>query len=302
MPLSIAKPATVPTYGKLIRHKTSSSCPGQRVVTHAQQDLAAGRVPASTAEFEACEFDPHTLQPHWGSKLINDILHGSETDLSSEQLVNSARRAVTASGERLGTLPESLGELRSRLSSSIDSVGLPSIPSVELPSVGLPSLDDLPSLPSLPSMPEVDLSRATNIVDRTKDFANDAYHKAYESTQNAVAGRVDRLGGDISSMASDNKVGDFSLETVNRAAANVVDVLRETKAAIDNHNLVFLHTVEDAVDALSHHSQLHPHFGTDLLVALSKAMATDTAVLLSELGRYIGMSKTAAAILELISL
>jgi hypothetical protein len=298
MSLSIARPAPVVTYAKIIRHKTCSSCPGQRVVTHAQQDLAAASVSVNTPEFEACEFDPHSLQPHWGTKLINDVLHGSETDLSSEQLLNSARRAVTAFTERIGALPESLGALRSKMSSSVDSIGLPSMPSVRLPAVELPSLDDLPSLPSTPT---VDLSGAANMVGRTKDFANNAYQKAYESTQNVVADRVDRLSSDLSSTASEKGEG-FSFDVVNRAATTVVDDLHAIKAALDNHNLVFFPTLEDAVNALSQHSQLHQHFGTDLLVALSKAMAADTAVLLGELGSYIGMSKAAAVFLDIVSL
>lgn len=305
---SITRPAPVVAYGKLIRHKTSSSCPGKRVVTHAQQDLAAsGSAQINTTEFEACEFDPQTLQPHWGSKLISDVLHGSETDLLPGQLLSSAHKSATASAERLGSLAESLGELRSSLLSSVDSVGLPSIPSVQMPSVELPSLDDLlslddlPSMPSMPTVPGVDLSRATKSVGRMRDFADGTYREAYDSTHNVVADRVGRLGSDLSSIASEKMEG-LSMETVNRAAANVLDDLHAIKVALDGHNLVFIPAVEDAVNALSDHSQLHHHFGTELLETLSKALAADTAVLLSELGSYVGMSKAVGVILDLVSL
>lgn len=299
---SITRPAPVVAYGKLIRHKTSSSCPGKRVVTHAQQDLAASvSAQINTTEFEACEFDPQTLQPHWGSKLISDVLHGSETDLLPGQLLSSAHKSATASAERLGSLAESLGELRSSLLSSVDSVGLPSIPSVQMPSVELPSLDDLPSMPSMPTVPGVDLSRATKSVGRMRDFADGTYRQAYDSTHNVVADRVGRLVSDLSSIASEKMEG-LSMETVNRAAANVLDDLHAIKVALDGHNLVFIPAVEDAVNALSDHSQLHHHFGTELLETLSKALAADTAVLLSELGSYVGMSRAVGMIVDLVFL
>jgi len=153
----------------------------------------------------------------------------------------------------------------------------------------------------MPTVPGVDLSRATKSVGRMRDFADGTYRKAYDSTHNVVADRVGRLGSDLSSIASEKMEG-LSMETVNRAAANVLDDLHAIKVALDGHNLVFIPAVEDAVNALSDHSQLHHHFGTELLETLSKALAADTAVLLSELGSYVGMSKAVGVILDLVSL
>lgn len=297
------KPAPVAPYGQLIRNKTSSQGVGfdvRFVATRAQLGSSTGNgVP--TAGFEACEVDPQALQPHWGSKMIGDVLHGVSPDLSSEKLVGHARETVTASVERLRSLTDtidgagSLGELKSRISSSInlELPALPSAPSFELPSPGLPSL------PSLPSISPEEASQRTSIVTHAADIANNTYKKAYESTQNVIADRVDRLGSDVASLASKN-IKDVTPDSVQRAAMSVVDDLHAIKGAIDDHTLVFLPTLRDAVHALTQDAQLHSHFGTELLVAISKATAADAIVLLSELGRFIGIGNALALIVDLL--
>lgn len=288
------KPAPVAPYGQLIRNKTSSPGVGfdvRFVATRAQLSTGNG-VP--TAGFEACEVDPQALQPHWGSKMVGDVLHGVGPDLSSEKLVGHARETVTASVERLRSLTDTI-DGAGRISSSInlELPALPSAPSFELPSPGLPSL------PSLPSISPEEASQRTSIVTRAADIANNTYRKAYESTQNVIADRVDRLGSDVASLASKN-IKDVTPDSVQRAAMSVVDDLHAIKGAIDDHTLVFLPTLRDAVHALTQDAQLHSHFGTELLVAISKATAADAIVLLSELGRFIGIGNALALIVDLL--
>lgn len=282
--LTTAPVPAATTYGLIYRNNSRSST---RVVTAEALDVAQ----VTRFGAEECVPDAQALQPHWGSKLIGDALNSGTTVLSQEDLLTAAsraRQAFQASTERLGSLSspslDNLNELRGKLPSSIP----------------VPSMPSLPSMPPLPSV-DFQLPEKTSIVSR----ASDTYHSAFDSTQNVIADRVERLSTDLSAIAdhlnSDIASNDITPETIQRAAVNVIDDLHAIKGALDDHNLVFVPTLSDAMDKLQN-STLEPHFGTDLIVAVSKASAADIVVLLSELGRFLGIGKAIEFVLDVLVL
>ena len=146
----------------------------------------------------------------------------------------------------------------------------------------------------MPSLPE---GQAT-IMARAKD----TYNSAFDSTQNVLADRVGRLSTDLSAIAdrinSDiASNGDITPASVQRAATKVVDDLHAIRGALDDHNLVFVPTVNAAVEHLQH--GVDPHFGTEIVSSLVKASGADILVLLSELSRFIGMSRAVQFVIEI---
>ena len=290
-PHRLAARAPAATYGHVYRNAIISSAGQRQFVTRAIDDSVA-------QNFEpACTTDLAAPQPHFGSKLLGEAMSGS-TDLrvSQEDLESAASRALdaaTAAAERIGATD--VNEFREKLKfpSSIDVSSIPSMPS--LPS--LPSLPSMPSLPSLPSMPSLPEGQAT-IVARAKD----TYNSAFDSTQNVLADRVGRLSTDLSAIAdrinSDiASKGNITPASVQRAATKVVDDLHAIRGALDDHNLVSVPTVNAAVEHLQH--GVDPHFGTEIVSSLVKASGADILVLLSELSRFIGMSRAVQFVIEI---
>jgi hypothetical protein len=269
----------VPTCGHLSREtRRLDRC---RLVPRAglQSDSTSS---TSSVAFDACDYDLSAPQPHFGTKFLQASASGSSSPGEPlEHAIREVIKALGASKDSMYTIlpDEGMNGVEGSRKHLLSFMEAKQLPSLEMPSVGLPKMPRVEF--SLPSA----LDKTRSIVDST-----------YGSTQNVLANRIERLGDDVANMASSMR--DFTPNSVQKAATSIVGDIHGIREQLDRHELICLPTLLKHLELLGSHVEQSPHFGTDMLIDISKATAADTLVLWSELARFIGMSKVAQIVIE----